>query len=163
MGLLIQGGRLDLAFAQCLVPFFLVSALRMIVMNIPDRLGDAKGGKITSVVIVGEEKAVDIHNALTLVTYALIVPQVPMPSIVRMSYCAVLPFRWWQSLRLNSPKWWTKQNALADSIPFTESLYVLSTACALSIGLLFFSENAVLPMEAFFPPFPACLTELITL
>ena len=144
VGLLIQGGQLDLAFVQSLIPFFIISSVRMMVMNIPDREGDRQGGKITSIVLIGEEKAIIVHNLLTMVTYAMVLPQVPMPSALRIAYCIPLPFRWWQSLRLNYPKWWTEKSALSDSIPFVESLYVLATASAMCFGMLVLMPNTIL-------------------
>lgn len=144
VGLLIQGGVVDLAFVQSMVPFFIISSVRMMIMNIPDREGDRLGGKVTSIVLIGEEKAIIMHNVLTVVTYAMVLPQVPMPSALRIAYCIPLPFRWWQSLRINVPQWWAKRNALSDSIPFVESLYVLATASAMCFGLLFLMPNTII-------------------
>jgi 1,4-dihydroxy-2-naphthoate polyprenyltransferase len=136
VGILSQGGHLDWHVVYTLLPLFIVNANRMVVMNIPDRDGDEEGGKNTSVVLLGEDRAVILHNIVTLVTYFLIVPLLPLAHSVRVAYYSVLPIRWWQSLRLNSPSWWRRRD-LTDSIPFVESMYVLSTGVALCLGLLF--------------------------
>jgi 1,4-dihydroxy-2-naphthoate octaprenyltransferase len=135
VGLLIQGGNFTYDFWKTLLPLFIVNASRMIVMNIPDRLGDEQGGKQTSVVLLGEEKAILLNNILYLATYLVVIPQCDLPFLVSMSYFVPLPLRWWQSLRLNSTAWWTDR-AMTDSIPFVESLYVLATVTSLCGGLL---------------------------
>lgn len=135
VGLLSQGGRLDSQFCLLLLPLFIVNASRMIVMNIPDRKGDEQGGKVTSVVLLGEERAAMLNTLLYVITYVAIVPQLPLPYYVKLGYYAPLPFRWWQSLRVSAKKWW-KNKELTDSIPFVESLYVLTTVVCLCLGML---------------------------
>jgi 1,4-dihydroxy-2-naphthoate octaprenyltransferase len=136
VGLLGQGGRISLDILTVLIPLFIINANRMVVMNIPDRAGDEEGGKVTSVVLLGEERSVTLHNVITLATYLSVIPALPLPLHIKIAYYSVLPLRWWQSLRLNVPKWWT-QRYYTDSIPFVESMYVLSTGVALCVGLFF--------------------------
>ena len=152
VGLLSQGGEITLEFIQLIVPLFLINTARMMVMNVPDRAGDAAGGKITSIVLLGERKAIILHNLLTVLTFFVVIPLLNLPDTVRIAYYCLLPFRWWQSLRLNVDEWWLgdgvnkkklgkevknlNRRELADSIPFVESLFVLATAVAISTGLI---------------------------
>lgn len=133
-GLYAQGGHLSFEVACILLPACLVNLNRMIVMNLPDREGDALDNKDTSVVLVGEERAVAITNVLTLLVYFAILPQLGLPRAVCLGYLAPLPLRWWQTLRINIPQWWTDRR-LVDSIPFVESMYVLATVAGLLGGL----------------------------
>lgn len=135
VGLIAQQGKVDSAYMMMLIPFFVISTARMIIMNIPDREGDRLGNKITSVVLIGEDRAVQLNNLLYLATYLIIIPQLPLPFPLKVAYCLPLPFRWWQSLRVNSPEWWKNQE-LTDSIPFYESLYVVATVIGLILGFL---------------------------
>lgn len=134
VALLIQGGSITWNDIYVLIPGFIGSVARMIVMNIPDKEGDEKGNKITSVVLLGEKKAVILHNILTFANYLFVIPQLPISWSVKMSYFIPIFYRWWQSLRLNQNNWW-KIPALADSIPFHESIYSLILVIALSFGL----------------------------
>lgn len=136
VGLLTQAGEITPAFVEALLPFCLLSFARMVVMNIADREGDAKANKLTSVVWLGEARAVALVNAMHAATYLLVIPQLgSLPYALRLAYYAVLPLRWWQSIRLNSPNWWLDA-ALVRSLPFVESLFVLSNSVALCVALL---------------------------
>ena len=133
-GLYAQGGHLSFEAACILLPACLVNLNRMIIMNLPDRVGDALDAKNTSVVLVGEERAVHITNALTLLIYFAVLPQLGLSRAVTLGYLAPLPLRWWQTLRINIPRWWADRR-LVDSIPFVESMYVLATVTGLLGGL----------------------------
>lgn len=134
LGCLIQNGVISRNLLFSLLPLFLNNMSRMIVMNIPDRDGDLKGGKITSVVLVGEDKSVALNNLFYLINYVYIIPNLPIHEYVKLAYLSILPYRWWQSLRINRPNWWNEQYYY-DSIPFHESLTVAFTGIALCIGL----------------------------
>lgn len=134
VGLLSQGGSVTWEVVYTLLPLFILNANRMIVMNIPDREGDEKGDKITSVVLLGEAKAVVVHNVITVVTFFSIIPALPLSHSIRVAYYAVMPLRWWQSLRLNSPEWW-KRRDLTNSVPFVESMFILSTGLSLCVAM----------------------------
>lgn len=135
VGLLTQAGHITPAFVEALLPFCLLSFARMVVMNIADREGDAKANKFTSVVWLGEARAVTLVNAMHAATYLLVIPQLPsLPYAIRIAYYAVLPLRWWQSIRLSSPDWWLDA-ALVRSLPFVESLFVLTNSIALCVAL----------------------------
>jgi 1,4-dihydroxy-2-naphthoate octaprenyltransferase len=133
-GTLMQGGTLTYDFCCALAPLFVMNAARMVVMNIPDRDGDKKGGKITSVVLLGEARAVTLTNVVYLAIYCSMLPQLPLSRAVRVAYYAVAPLRWWQSLRLNAPKWWLRRRD-CDSLPFVESMYILANAAAVCAAL----------------------------
>ena len=134
VGCLLQGGALTYDFFLLLTPIFLMNLNRMIIMNIPDRAGDRAAGKVTSVVMVGEERAVAINNAVYLATYLVILPQLNLGPVLTVAYLLPLPLRWWQSLRINTPVWWSDRH-LVDSIPFVESMFILVTVTSLALGL----------------------------
>ncbi|EDQ90769.1 uncharacterized protein MONBRDRAFT_31623 [Monosiga brevicollis MX1] len=136
VGCLLQDGQIDHHFLVILVPIFMMNLNRMVIMNIPDRAGDAKAQKITSVVLIGEEKAVHLNNGIYIWIYALLLHQLPLTFAERCAYFAPLPLRFWQSLRINSPAWWHNR-ALTDSIPFVESLYILCSVSCLCVGLAY--------------------------
>jgi 1,4-dihydroxy-2-naphthoate octaprenyltransferase len=71
LGALAQSGRLQLEIVPVLAPLALAHIARMLVMNIPDREGDAAVGKRTLVVLLGGERAVRLHNLLLLLAHAL--------------------------------------------------------------------------------------------
>jgi 1,4-dihydroxy-2-naphthoate octaprenyltransferase len=135
VGLLTQNGRITPQFVEVLLPFILLSFARMVVMNIADRDGDAKANKFTSVVWLGEPRAVALVNAMHAATYLVVIPQLSsLPYAIRVAYYTALPLRWWQSIRLNAPDWWLDA-ALVRSLPFVESLFVLSNSIILCIAL----------------------------
>ncbi|EGD72828.1 hypothetical protein PTSG_04557 [Salpingoeca rosetta] len=134
VGCLLQGGSITFRFVLLLIPIFIMNLNRMIIMNIPDRHGDAAAGKVTSVVMVGEHRAVAINNILYLATYLIVLPQLQLGPIITTAYLLPLPLRWWQSLRINTPHWWGVRH-LVDSIPFVESVFILTTVVFLVAGL----------------------------
>lgn len=134
VGCLMQDGHVTLGFVKLLLPLMLANLSRMIVMNIPDREGDSKGGKTTSVVLVGEEKAVVLNNGIYIATYLVVLPSLGLPLPLQLAYYATLPLRWWISLHVNVSKWWTDKH-LTDAVPFYESMFVLTTVSALCVGL----------------------------
>lgn len=133
-GLYAQSGHTDFSVVAALLPACVINLNRMIVMNIPDRAGDLADNKLTSVVLVGEQQAVQLTNVITVLTYAALIPQLNLPRAIAVAYFLPLPLRWWQTLRLNIPGWWT-QKTLVDSIPFVESMFVLVTVLSLDLGL----------------------------
>jgi 1,4-dihydroxy-2-naphthoate octaprenyltransferase len=135
VGCLLQQGQLSYGFVTLLLPLFLMNLNRMVIMNIPDREGDGKADKVTSVVLIGEDKAVQLNNLIYLWVYCLLLPQLPLSTTVRLAYYVPLPLRFWQSLRINVSNWWNDR-ALTDSIPFVESLYILVSVCCLNVGLM---------------------------
>lgn len=134
LGCVIQNGLISRNLLFSLMPLFINNMSRMIVMNIPDRDGDLKGGKNTSVVLLGEERSVALNNLMYLINYVYIVPNLPIHEYVKFAYLSILPYRWWQSLRINKPGWWSEPHYY-DSIPFHESLTVLFSGIAVCVGL----------------------------
>eukprot|EP00730_Choanoeca_flexa_P011515 TRINITY_DN26969_c0_g1_i1.p1 TRINITY_DN26969_c0_g1~~TRINITY_DN26969_c0_g1_i1.p1 ORF type:complete len:393 (+),score=71.36 TRINITY_DN26969_c0_g1_i1:30-1181(+) len=135
VGCLLHNGSLSYEFIVLLIPVFLMNLNRMVIMNIPDREGDAKAAKVTSVVLIGEEKAVMLNNLIYVWIYTLLLPQLQLSTAVRWAYYLPLPLRLWQSLRINVSAWWNDR-ALTDSIPFVESLYILVSVSCLNLGLV---------------------------
>ena len=106
VGVRIQGGEADASFFLSLIPLFLINFVRMMVMNTPDKEGDEAGGKITSVVMIGERQALIFHNITTLFVYALLLPVILPPYVsgwVIVGYYLPLPFRFWIRFPLSSP------------------------------------------------------------
>jgi len=133
MGCIVQNGTITIQLIYILIPLFINNAIRMIVMNIPDKDGDKKAGKITSVVLLEEEKSIQLINVIYLINYIYIIPNLQLHNYIKYAYLSILPLRWWQSLRLNKDKWWDEKYYY-DSIPFVESLTVLFTGIAITIG-----------------------------
>eukprot|EP00122_Pirum_gemmata_P021648 Pgem_evm1s20156 len=98
--------------------------------------GDELGGKITSVVLLGEDKAQQLNNFLYIVTFIYMVPNLPLAYNVKIAYLALLPLRWWLSLHLNQSEWWKKAGPV-DKLPFYESMFVIATVVALNLGLAY--------------------------
>jgi len=137
VGCLLQGGDLDLLFVCHVLPASIINAARMVVMNIPDRAGDEAGGKRTTVVEMGESRAVLFNNFLYVVAFLYALPQLPLLSLpVRVSHYLLVPMRWYNSVLLNRPRWW-EDPRLCDRLPFLESMFVVATVLALNIGLLY--------------------------
>ena len=119
-----------------LIPLIINGVSRMLIMNIPDTDGDRKGGKNTSSVLIGEDKAVMLNNICYLINYFIVIPQLNLPIGVICGLYCTLPLRWWQSLRVNVPNWWTEKYWY-DSIPYVESLTVIATGFGLFLGLVY--------------------------
>lgn len=135
VGCLLQGGQVTVHFLLLLIPLFLFNVSRMVIMNIPDRAGDLAAGKVTSVVMLGESRAVMLTHIVNLATYLIVIPQLGLGRILTTAYLLPLPLRWWQSLRISVSHWWTRKQ-LVDSIPFIESIFILATVSALAAGLV---------------------------
>ena len=157
VGVLIQGGEISTSFIMNLLPLFLLNTVRMMIMNIPDKDGDEKGGKVTSVVMIGEKSTMFLHNLLTMFNYLILIPLIlrpTMPPHMMIGYYLALPLRWYVSLRLNSTtkpscqnedekinfdnsssflSWWDKQEE-RDALPYLESMFILSSIVGLCVG-----------------------------
>ena len=72
VGLYSQDGQLTSRVFELLLPFIVVSFARMVVMNIGDRAGDAAVDKMTSVVWLGEQRAVILVDVMHFATYVCI-------------------------------------------------------------------------------------------
>jgi 1,4-dihydroxy-2-naphthoate polyprenyltransferase len=133
VGCIVQNGYIGMDLIKILIPLFINNFTRMLVMNLPDKDGDKKGNKNTSVVLLGEEKTIILTNIFYLINYVYIIPNLDIHIYIKLGYLFVLPLRWWQSLRLNQDNWWNIE-ASYNSIPYVESMTVLLTALFISMG-----------------------------
>lgn len=134
-GLISQGGFIDQKFIMIITPLFILNMIRMFVMNIPDKESDCLGGKNTSIVLIGEEKAIALHNLFVGIVYVYLLPSLDIPYSIKLGYYMCLPVRWWISLQLNIPNWW-ENSLLCDQIPLYESMFVLLSGTAITVSTI---------------------------
>src|SRR6202011_5061198 len=97
-GCVVQQGSVDVRLFAMVLPLGLIGYMRMLVMSIPDREGDAAAGKRTVVVRLGPETAVRIHNAGMFVAYAClpVLVHVGLSASVAAGIALTAPLAAWQ-------------------------------------------------------------------
>ena len=133
-GALVQSGRLHLEIVPMLAPLALAHVARMLVMNIPDHAGDEAVGKRTLVVLLGGERAVQLHNALLGLAHLLqlvlfcrsIVPQAALLMLL------VVPLSWSQARRLARGDW--RDPVRFSGLAARATIHLNLTALALLAG-----------------------------
>lgn len=136
MGFLLQNGvpRLDVGLA--LLPLFGTQYARMMVMNIPDARGDEAGGKRTLVVRLGVERAVRVHHAIQIASYASL-PLLALAGVDREVLIAILctaPLAALQVVRLQRGAW--RDPERFNRLAFTSTLHIVSMGTAALVGFL---------------------------
>eukprot|EP01090_Pellita_catalonica_P023265 TRINITY_DN946_c0_g1_i1.p1 TRINITY_DN946_c0_g1~~TRINITY_DN946_c0_g1_i1.p1 ORF type:complete len:362 (-),score=16.90 TRINITY_DN946_c0_g1_i1:341-1426(-) len=125
-------------FVWAMLPAIFLGYARMLVMNIPDREGDQLGGKITTTVRFGERRCQWLSTSLYIFAYAILLPLLPIPVWIKCGYWIILPLRIWQSGRIHMSlkkgrtPWW-EHKVLADTVPYVESITILTTTISLCI------------------------------
>ncbi|MFI5297528.1 MAG: prenyltransferase [Polyangiales bacterium] len=135
-GLVVQGGTIGVRLFAVVVPLGVIGYMRMLIMSIPDREGDALAGKRTVVVRVGPEAVVHLHNAGMFLAYASlpILVLLGLPKTVAACVALTAPLAVWQSVRLHQGAW--KSSAMLRSIPFWASTHNALAALAALLGSL---------------------------
>ena len=151
-GCVVQGGAVDGRLIAVILPLSLIGYMRMLVMSIPDREGDAAAGKRTVVVRVGPANVVRIHNAGMFAAYAslplLWVAGLPWPVAAAVALTA--PLAVWQGIRLSRGAW--KSPAMLRSIPFWASTHnALAALMALAGSLAMRGAASSSPIVELFP------------
>ncbi|MGH7298117.1 MAG: prenyltransferase [Polyangiaceae bacterium] len=135
-GCVVQRGALDARLFAVVLPLCIVGYVRMLVMSIPDREGDAAAGKRTVVVRLGPEAVVRIHNAGMLVAYACLplLAWAGLPWTVPAAIALTAPLAVWQCARLSAGAW--RSPAMLRSIPFWASTHNALAALMALVGAL---------------------------
>lgn len=135
-GHVVQRGALSDAALVVAIPLGLIGYMRMLVMSIPDREGDAAAGKRTIAVRVGPEAVVRIHNLGMAVAYASLplLVRVGLPVVVAACVAVTAPLALWQCLRLSRGAW--RSSAMLRSIPFWASTHNALAALMALFGAL---------------------------
>ena len=136
-GCVVQRGAVSAPLLATVLPLAVVGYMRMLVMSIPDREGDAAAGKRTLVVRLGPEAVVRIHNAGMLAAYVVLPGLVvfaglPWQVAVAMALTAPLAFR--QGQRLSAGAW--RSSEMLRSIPFWASTHNALAALLALVGAL---------------------------
>jgi 1,4-dihydroxy-2-naphthoate octaprenyltransferase len=111
--------------------------MRMLVMSIPDREGDAAAGKRTLAVRLGPEAVVRIHNAGMVAAYAMLPALVlfaRLPWQVAAAVGLTAPLALRQGRRLSAGAW--RSSEMLRSIPFWASTHNALAALLALVGSL---------------------------
>jgi len=135
-GVIVQSAIVTKELLSICAVLWVTTYSRMMVMNMPDRVGDALAGKRTLVVRLGIERAIYLYVFLQFVAYGVLLYL--FRDTIRLSFIvallAVAPIGWWQGWRLLRGDW-KDPSKLADAPKFC-SLHVAATATALLIVAL---------------------------
>jgi 1,4-dihydroxy-2-naphthoate octaprenyltransferase len=136
---LVQGVDVGGPLLAVVVPLGVIGYVRMLVMSIPDREGDAAAGKRTVVVRIGPEAAVTVHAVGMLVAYGCLPLAVRVGVSPRVVGAIALtaPLGVWQAVRLLAGEW--RSRAMLRSIPFWASTHnalaaLMALGACLSLG-----------------------------
>ena len=136
-GVVTQSGVVTPELLSIAAVLWITIHARMMVMNMPDRVGDALGGKRTLVVRIGIENAVRLYIFMQFFAYGPLLYF--LRGNIRTSFIVALlvvaPIGWWLAWRL----WrgdWKEPSKLAD-IPKFATFHVAGTAGALLLAALF--------------------------
>jgi 1,4-dihydroxy-2-naphthoate polyprenyltransferase len=107
VGTYLQQGALALRPLLGVIPLVLLQVNMMLILNLPDEVGDRAAGKRTLVVRLGGERAVALHNGLLVATY-LSLPlllSAGMHPLVAAALLLPAPVALWQAWRLARGAW----------------------------------------------------------
>jgi 1,4-dihydroxy-2-naphthoate octaprenyltransferase len=132
----VQGGAVGASLLAVVFPLGIIGYMRMLVMSIPDREGDAAAGKRTLVVRLGPEAVVRIHNAGMFAAYASLPLLVGagLPGRVATGIALTAPLAAWQAVRLSAGAW--RSSAMIRSVPFWASTHNALAALMALVGSL---------------------------
>lgn len=136
MGFLLQRGVPSLALGLAALPLCGTQYARMMVMNMPDARGDEAGGKRTLVVRLGVERAVRVHHAIQLASYASL-PLLALAGVDRELLLAVActaPLAALQVWRLQRGAW--RNPETFNRLAFTSTIHIVSVGTAALVGFL---------------------------
>jgi 1,4-dihydroxy-2-naphthoate octaprenyltransferase len=135
-GCVLQQGPVGAPLFAVVLPLGVIGYMRMLVMSIPDREGDAAAGKRTVAVRLGPEAVVKIHNYGMLFAYASlpVLMFVGLPWTVAAGIGVTCPLAAWQAVRLSAGAW--KSPAMIRSVPFWASTHNALAALMALVGLL---------------------------
>ena len=137
VGYYLQQGTLAFRPLLGLIPLMLLQVNMMLILNLPDELGDRAAGKRTLVVRLGGQRAVTLHNSLLVAVY-LSLPLLllaGMHPLVAIALLLPAPVALWQAWRLALGAW--REPSRWNSLAFWAiGLPVASAAAVVSIHLL---------------------------
>jgi 1,4-dihydroxy-2-naphthoate octaprenyltransferase len=134
LGYVAQTSTIRPMIVAALTPLYLAHFARMLVMNLPDRHGDAAAGKRTLVVILGPDNAVRLHNTILGAAYvaALACLMARVPWTVVAAVFAPAPIALYQGRQLAQRRWLDVSRL--DSITTVSTIHLNLTAFSLPIG-----------------------------
>jgi len=141
VGYYLQQGALAFRSFLGLIPLMLLQVNMMLILNLPDELGDRAAGKRTLVVRLGGQRAVTLHNGL-LVTAYLSLPLLLLAGMHPLVAAAILvpaPVALWQALRLAHGGWrepsrWNNLTFWAIGLPVGSAAAVATAHLLLTLA-----------------------------
>lgn len=113
LGFAVQVGRVTTLALLAVLPLVLVQFVMLLVLDVPDRRGDALVGKGTLVVRLGVDSAASLHNAALAAAYALlpVLSWFGLPWAVSLAFAYTAPLALFQVFtvaagRLHDPRRW---------------------------------------------------------
>jgi 1,4-dihydroxy-2-naphthoate octaprenyltransferase len=107
VGYYLQAGELVLQPLLPLIPLIALQVDMMLILNLPDEIGDSKAGKRTLVVQLGGARAIRLHNGLVLAAYASLplLLAVGIHPLIVAALTIPAPVALWQAWRLARGAW----------------------------------------------------------
>ncbi len=129
LGFAVQVGSLTPLALLAVLPLVLIQFVMLVVLDVPDRQGDASVGKRTLVVRLGVESAALLHNAALLGAYALlpVLLAFGLPRAVALSFACTAPLALFQAFAvargdLRDPERWETMALCAVALVFVGTI-----------------------------------------
>jgi 1,4-dihydroxy-2-naphthoate octaprenyltransferase len=134
-----------------LIPLGIIEYIRMMVMNMADREGDAKTWKKTLVVRIGIEKAVKVHGIGMVAAYLSLIPLylVGVPVIVLVAIACLAPMGLRYALRLQRNGWNDKKTMWI--LPYIASTHNGFSGSAALMGMILLKPGLAFSSIEFYP------------
>ena len=135
MGCVMQSGRFEASLFASLLPLCLIGYVRMLVMSIPDREGDAATNKRTFIVRFGLDYGIKVHTIGMIAAYASILPLlgVGLPPAVAVGLLCTAPFAAWHAYRVALVS--VQKADEYKALPFWASTHNATAALSVLIGM----------------------------
>lgn len=136
MGFLLQRGEMNVSVGLAALPMFGTQYARMMVMNMPDARGDEAAGKRTLVVRLGVERAVRVHSAIQIASYASLplLAWVGVDRAVLIAILATAPLAVLQVWRLERGDW--RDAHSFNRLALTSTFHIVSVGSAALLGFV---------------------------
>lgn len=129
LGFAVQVGSVTTLALLAVLPLILIQFVMLLVLDVPDRQGDAAVGKSTLVVRLGVESAGHLHNGALLGTYVLIpvLSEFGLPRAVALFFACTAPLALFQVFavargRLHDPRRWELLAVCAVALVFVATV-----------------------------------------
>jgi 1,4-dihydroxy-2-naphthoate octaprenyltransferase len=136
VGFYLQAGKLALRPLLAVVPLVVLQVNMMLMVHLPDEIGDRAAGKRTLVVRLGPARAVQLHNGLLIANYSLLplLLWAGIHPLVVASLLALAPVALWLAWQLARGAW--RVPARWDNLTFLSIALSVGSAAAEGVAYL---------------------------